>query len=49
LVTRKETAMSKILLLPAAFLPLGRAACNPYTPADRSAAGVSITPMPLSD
>jgi len=34
--------MSKIVLLPAAALLLGLAACNPYNPADRAMGGAVI-------
>jgi hypothetical protein len=34
--------MSKIMLLPAAALVLGLAACNPYDPADRALGGAAI-------
>jgi hypothetical protein len=34
--------MSKIVMLPAAALLLGLAACDPYNPADRGLGGASI-------
>ena len=34
--------MSKIMMLPAAALLLGLAACNPYNPADRALGGAAI-------
>jgi hypothetical protein len=45
--------MSKIVMLPAALLLLGLAACNPYNPADRAlgrvigaVTGAATTPPP---
>jgi len=34
--------MSKLMLVPAAALLLGLAACNPYNPADRALGGAAI-------